>query len=1017
MFRLVLALTVYVFCSYSAYAQERCTVYHNETLPLEIKDSTIGSSFKQANNLNFSKALNNSSIFASFSEQNIYFSLTNGAETPGSLWEPIVLKFEDSTHFKSQLSCHRIKELVSDGHIIRKASLELQKYIFNRPSETALGELIIILEWAYLKYQKNISIDYHKAIERYNSILAQTSEIQKQSSSERFFVDWRSVMKVVYLDDKEDINYCTESTLLTDALLNGCTNCIGETSLFLSLFVDSKFSAPSGWKLGTQVFRDHIRPVVYNTEASKTFDLVYGVSEDNRAAIFKWRDLFQSLLKGFSAFTHSTEMRRINRAGTSYVHRDWSCHIGQNNFDLGYETRNQAYHFGALATCDTFSDSDILKNNDPIDTSNRLNPQSSISRGAYSESIGQDSKQVDRINLTLFTDTYIKPEVLNNLIPEEADLVRRFQNGDSQALSLLKNKINAQLVFDGRNIRKGLLEKYDGFFEEFEFALYNILISPIVTKLTPYQLEPISLFYEDNYLILSFSTPEIEAHFKNLSTPQRYIQAMESLEKLVQESSQNLFPNAFDVNNLKSSIILQSQQIIVLNSQINYLSNLLSLYLRSAPWIIYKSHPFFWVFEYNSTESNRLNIIEKIKDFKVYIDQHPLEFLKAISEAGLELNNSGMSIQLFPKPNLPDLNNPTSESSRLKLILNSDIELTYKGFTDYLLFNDKFFFTAEANENERPPFALRPYNPLKLNEIKEIEAVDSLPEVNLPQIRLEPCKDGESGIVQRGLFYIECELTPQEVQIAQNERDGFIDGADNTSFSGAPIEQDVLNHTPLEDQTEVTEGIPFVELSEEELRERLIDPRQEVVLSHLDWRTLVPLIKSYSEIKYPFALHHLQRNSIQQLINPPLTISTVTSTSSSSAIDPLEMQYLLEGLANPLYSNLISLPKVKKSEVADYTISPLFNRDSEETKHDFIQQFSLKAEEIMLTEQEREVPIYFTSSLHEEIIYLEAVNKLKFGWYFKEMRQPRSAEGYHHSPHTNVEDSMDILFEKIFRNN
>ncbi len=1018
MFRLVLALTVYVFCSYSAYAQERCTVYHNETLPLEIKDSTIGSSFKQADDLNLSQALNDSSIFASFSEQTISFSLTNGVETPGALWEPIVLKFEDPTHFRSQLSCHRINELISDGHIIRKASLELQKYIFNRPSETSLGELIIILEWAYLKYQKNISIDYNKAIERYNSILTQTSEIQKQSSAERLFVDWRSVMKVIYLDDQEDINYCRESTLLTDALLNGCTNCIGETSLFLSLFVDSKFLTPLGWKLGTQVFRDHIRPVVYNTENSKTFDLVYGVSEDNRAAIFEWRGLFHSLVKGFSAFTHSTEMGRINRHGVSYVHRDWSCHIGQNNFDLGYETRNQAYHFGELATCDTFSDSDALKNNDPIDTSNRLNPQSSLSRGAYSDSAGIDSKQLEEINLGLFTEIYFKPEVLNNLIPEEADLIRKFKNGDSQAFNLLKAKVNVRSVLNGRHIREGLLEKYDSFFEEYKFALDNILISPLVTKVIPHQLEPISLLHQDNYLVLGFSTPEIEAHFRNLSTPQRYIKALESFEGFIQEASQNLIPDAFDVNNLKNSIMIQSQQNIVLTSQVNYFSYMFNLYTRSAPWIIYKSYPFFWVFEYNSTESYRLNFLKKIEDFKIYIDQHPLEFLKALSEAGLELHtNNRMPINLFPKANLPDLNNPTTESSRLKLILNSDIELTYKGFTDYLLFNDEFFFTAEANESERPPFALRPYNPLKLDEIKAVKATDSLPEVNLPQVGLEPCRNNESGIVQRGLFYIECESTPQEGQTAQNERDGFVNGADDTSLNGAMVKQDDLDHTPLEDQTEVTEGIPFVELSEQERRENLIDPRQEVVLSHLDWRTLVPLIKSYSEIKYQFALHHLQRDSIQRLINPPLTIPMISSTSSDSTIDPIQMQNLLQGLTNSLYSNLIGLPKVKTSDVADYTTSPLFDRDSEETKRDFIQKFSLKAEEVMLTEQEREVPIYFTGSLHEEIIYLEAMNTLKFGWYFKEMGLPRSAEGYHHSPHTNVEDSMDTMFERLFRNN
>ncbi|MGH1467367.1 MAG: hypothetical protein ACRBBP_00605 [Bdellovibrionales bacterium] len=397
MLRFIGYLSVYLVYSLSSFAQDTCTIYHNE-------EKTFN--FTNSENVNFVKTnsspiesprvfaalLTDTSIFVSFNQGTIITSTVNGADidfisptptvvdysnvhslqehlNPHYNWEPIILKYSSIKAFFDSLSCQGIKQVVQDSKVSRQSTQNLLKYISNKPVSQKLGETIINLEWAFFKYKKNTLIDREKALDHYKSILDQINSIPNLDDPEKFFVTWKAVLEIIYSNNKEDADYCTERTMLTSALLNGCTNCIGETSLFTSLLHDSNITIPDSWNLQHQFFSNHARPILHNETTEEIFDLTYGLFDKVGATILPWRESLKPILRGYDLTLHSAEKGKVDDR-LHYTHNSFLCR-GQS-FDLGYTTRHQIQNFSGLRACESFSDA---PQPEELDNEDRLKQQ------------------------------------------------------------------------------------------------------------------------------------------------------------------------------------------------------------------------------------------------------------------------------------------------------------------------------------------------------------------------------------------------------------------------------------------------------------------------------------------------------------------------------------------------------------------------------------------------------------------------------------------------------------------
>lgn len=411
MLRFLGYLSVYLIYSLSSFAQDTCTIYHTEEKTFNFTNSEnvhfikTNSSPTESPEI-FAALLTDASIFVSFDKGTIITSTINGAGidfidpnvttvvnysnihslqgylNPHHNWEPILLKYSSIKAFFNSLSCQGIKQVVQDSKISRQSTQNLFKYIFNKPSPKTLGETIINLEWAFLKYKKSTLIDREKALSRYNSILNRINSIPNLDDPEKFFITWKAILEIIYSNNKEDINYCTERTMLTSALLNGCINCVGETSLFTALLQDSDITLPDGWSLQHQFFSNHIRPILYNETGNETFDLTYGVFDEVSAAIIPWREALKATLRGYDLTLHSLEQRKIDEQ-IPYTHNSFFCL--RQGFDLGYETRHQIQNFSGLRVCESFSDAPQPGDEEEVDTENRLKQQKAAEAQAAAE--------------------------------------------------------------------------------------------------------------------------------------------------------------------------------------------------------------------------------------------------------------------------------------------------------------------------------------------------------------------------------------------------------------------------------------------------------------------------------------------------------------------------------------------------------------------------------------------------------------------------------------------------------
>ena len=236
----------------------------------------------------------------------------------------------------------------------RRAASDVMGLVLGRKLNRTIGEAILDLERSYLVNKGWARFEKTNAKAAYLKLLAQAREFDPENYPD-FFSYWLQIRKLVYGKDQAGIKYCDEKASMTLALTDHCVNCVGETYLLTALFLDLGLTPPAGYRLGTQLFIDHIRPVLYNLQKGRTYDMVGGGVGPFRSAIMKPGVLASELWLGDKSLRAADEFDAVKAVKVDYVYRDWKCIF---TYHVAGRNATQASDLTHLDTCQMFADGD-----------------------------------------------------------------------------------------------------------------------------------------------------------------------------------------------------------------------------------------------------------------------------------------------------------------------------------------------------------------------------------------------------------------------------------------------------------------------------------------------------------------------------------------------------------------------------------------------------------------------------------------------------------------------------------
>ncbi len=284
----------------------------------------------------------------------IRLSITDGESSP--TWRPLVLKLPTQLEvgFSANKSyfCSTLAGRMDFFRQSRKATEEAINWTHGIRGALNLGEIFLDLENTYFVYNGDESYNQPRAKQAYRDILSQANELVKNSERD-FYNNWFEIRKLLYRKSRFGIDYCLKGASMSSALVNKCTNCVGETYLMIALIFDLNLQMPAEWTFSIQEFSDHLRPVLYNASRHQTYDLTTGRLEPVRSALVSPLTIINQLLKRSSQLKFSDEVATIKNYPIDYTYRSLSCLI--NPTYTGNQI-TQPSEMSDLASCDRFSD-------------------------------------------------------------------------------------------------------------------------------------------------------------------------------------------------------------------------------------------------------------------------------------------------------------------------------------------------------------------------------------------------------------------------------------------------------------------------------------------------------------------------------------------------------------------------------------------------------------------------------------------------------------------------------------
>lgn len=940
---------------------------------------------------NYAKLLtDNSFLLIEKNDQfSIEMSIYNGSFNRH--WTALSYGFSKKTDQVDQekIKCESIRKNLNFQKEKQKISLSAIRHFKNEKSSLNWGQTIIEMEKFDILGRNDKSIEYKGASDKYSEVLKEVKKWVPESP-EHFFKAWGQVMKVVYDKNKQNIDYCAANTMLTQALTAKCTNCVGETSLFASLLVDAQFELPKGWVPGVQFFKNHVRAVLYNAEQKRTYDLTYGSYGRAKSGIAPLKYIWILALKNKNQYPLS-ELNRAKLKNTSieYLYSDLLC--PERTYDVDYIGPTQLFNFDNTLNCGTFSEGEAPKHADsqgrtarnewdedePKPTEeNGVNargpkPKSQALLGFLGKLFNSEEDKVRHTpeDIAKIIDSHKigLTQLAQNLIPVEKEFF----------LESIKNKAFSEDFYDYFSYKNWLEGVRPGASKVFT----KNYIYKKTNKLDKFSIElPVYIltqsdkvaFEKGKDLSEKYQTQKVfvmngflrDDDFKSTSKGKIiYVSDNELRKKLIKSSSQErnrivytellsafnknaeLFNSVdfFDKNGMDSFEYLGSKKIkkaldyyVLSESQINH-------FLRLRLWLGRADHDFKYYREFIPYEDTVPTIVSLLK-LRGEISKKPIQFLKSLSALSNEkIDYLSQVFNLIKKIKSAHIRVASEYISLVKIdhISVPDIErLIQVGFQDILdyvlrnlFLNNTYFFTVEPSEEELKKLSLRPYFPknimnLEIKNLKSQKSVElKLPNINLPRIKTDVCKNAKTQYVNTGLLSVDCsksgsgnsddsgydskvrkgsqgkealDLDSQnklgrDKQTQEGVLESLSHGYDDKGVkTDVPTDIKIKTYAKQENLLEVKKNSSLQEIE----IETYVDHRIEVHLPLKAWEFLIfNNERVYDRILYAVGLHHAQRERMLPLIERmeerPRTVSPEFTGLKSLSISNTEIQELL----------------------------------------------------------------------------------------------------------------------------
>lgn len=887
---------------------------------------------------------------------------------------PLVINFKSMAEFQERFNCSDLRASKNMFLFQRRGAISAFKYLSTGQSEMSLGETIIRMEHIYLYQKYGKTFNFNEVIAKYNSILAKVTQAQRLNSTpDRFFTFWKEILEIIYNDDQENIDYCGPKTLLSDALISKCTNCIGETSLFLSIMVDAEIQFPKNWVLSVELFRNHVRPVLYDENQEKVFDLTYGSPSDKKAAIAPWKEFVFMTLRGYDTAFFAYEKDFLERYKPQYLFKPTICISG---FDLGYATRDQLVYFGDMSSCKSFSGSapDHADNSGRVanygDTKSK-DPGLLSKAGGILSSIGGGIAQLIVKKKESFVPEY--SNIKDQLNPSDLKIVEDFESNNINHKKFADHFSKAPIL-DFLGIYPHSNQASNLIFEDLKKSSDCRILPPIKLSHKPSSLG-ISLDNIDPYGIsLVIGDEETYLKILSLSMVERYKFVISYFNNEIIKSAQKI--EIMFSGSVKQALLMQSADPRALE-RFRY-SSLMYYYIVKNTLAYCNSgrQKLNDVVITNSVIPSLKTYFNPLIEFKKIISENPSVVIDALTEIennspGIELNFIDVSGNLMSMKEVLDY---------IDKDLHKPFSRLFSDVIDYLLFNPNYFFTGPESEEDITFGKVRPFVPVLFKDLNASlrgpkNYVELLPKINLPKVNAAPCRPDEKGYVMRGVLVINC--GEGQGGLSELEKTQFNDttAKDLKNFKGNSLhEQAGLDQTTRRNSVQLPDNVNLENLQPSLLTDQVlmngspdaqknlvivntdIDPRQEVIIEPKYWKNILHMISTYrpDETAVAVAVHHLQRKSIEDVV--------------ANAFPP----YLIGG---DLVVGSARIDHISKR-------STFFEMGDE----DRLKAILVSIDDAILhakKEIARGIPLEFDDNSYKAVAYREIINGLKPNWSFK----------------------------------
>ncbi len=722
-----------------------------------------------------------------------FMSITRGTYNSKG-WIPLEVVVQADLTKNSNLSCRSMAEYVPYNRKSRESVVYMMRHALNLKTnpEITIGQSLIQLEHHYLISRGEKAPDLEKINAKYVQILQYIKDLRIENKD--VIASWPKVYQAIYSPQQFNVDYCRRDTLLISALDKRCTNCVGFASLFISLFIDSGFQPPKGWILGLELFRDHIKPVLYSKKNNKVYDLSSGEFAKPVGAIYPTSALSRPAAVGFDRLVVREEKKTLAKNGTQQVYAPLLCVT--KPLDLGYHIRLQLFNWGSYKFCGR-SSSDAPPEHKNLDKVAELGNRERVSGQLPAKDQAQVSDQTQASDETGSSDQAQASELTSGIqsqnspgggffsgivswltgsgpysataidykkkMLEQAELLSKSEQSEVERFSreshssfFSKYKLTDFLKKIGQESDLVSAKMQDADFSKLIEEVYFFPAPVSETRGTPPGCE---VYFDSSWRII-WIYESLYPSIVNLHSLDRYALMSNYLKDSLQKSRREL---TFGSKNDLPSLIPFLSNPQTTEKWKNYLkmTSCTAEFRSSLPLrLFYRNFKPLPEKLNNKIVSMLLDqdgLLEKeIETFSQKIKSifftNPLLVLSEIDKTSTNPQNLAAAVSFIlaageRQRHIRSILNPAEPRSE------NSLQQTRIEFLDSVFWHEKYYFTVAPDESER---IYQNTTVLKIADLRAIESAAALPYVQLPKLPLDWCKNHTTGYVGGGSLYVDC---------------------------------------------------------------------------------------------------------------------------------------------------------------------------------------------------------------------------------------------------------------------